>query len=161
MRGCYDDTLLTTCIKSCFPLSCRGREYISMNRIRAVIGAPVLLALSVGGQIAAPRTIAQIHEGVIHPALLRTEPTLTASNQAARQSARAEKEAADRIPITSRCGSRRSTGGCRRRYQDVSVRGPARNARSDSYSQDSRAAVIAQSKLGLGESLEPSSRSRS
>ena len=58
-------------------------------------------------QVAAPTTIAQVHEEVIHSAFLRIEPTLTTSNQAAKQRAQAEKEAANRTLTMSRGGSRR------------------------------------------------------
>ena len=58
-------------------------------------------------QVAAPTTIAQVHEEVIPPTFARIEPTLTEFNQAAKQRAQAEKEAANRTLTMSRGGSRR------------------------------------------------------
>ena len=57
-------------------------------------------------EVTAPTTIAQVHEDVIHPAFPRIEPTLTVSNQAARQRAQTGKEAANRTLAMSRGGSR-------------------------------------------------------
>jgi len=55
----------------------------------------------------APTTIAQVHEEVILPTFTIIEPLLTASTQAARRRAQAEREAANRTLAMSRGGPRR------------------------------------------------------
>jgi translation initiation factor 4G len=76
-------------------------------------------------QVAAPTTIAQVHEEVNPPTFATIEPLLTVSTQAAKQRAQAEKEAANRTLTMSRGGSRR--GGDR-------GGGPAGEQQADGWS---------------------------